>query len=93
MLSVCMCARFQATPKDCQIRTVKRIIRYLVITPNLGLWYPRGLTLSTLDIRMPIMPDAKWIESVPPGLVSSLDGPLSLGLQRNKIPLHYPRSK
>jgi hypothetical protein len=42
MLSVCMCARFQAAPKDCYLRAVKRIMRYLVITPNLGLWYPKG---------------------------------------------------
>jgi hypothetical protein len=42
MLSVCMCARFQAAPKDCHLRTVKRIMRYLILTPNLGLWYPKG---------------------------------------------------
>jgi hypothetical protein len=40
-LSVCMCARFQATPKECHLRVVKRIMRYLVLTPNLGLWYPK----------------------------------------------------
>jgi hypothetical protein len=53
----------------------------------------RGLILSFLDIRMLIMPDAKWIGRVPSGYVNSLDGPLSLGLQRNKILLSYPRSK
>jgi hypothetical protein len=42
MLSVCMCVRFQAAPKDYHLRTVKRIMRYLVLTPNLSLWYPRG---------------------------------------------------
>jgi hypothetical protein len=42
MLSVCMCARFQTAPKDCHLRAVKRIMRYLVLTPNLGLWYPKG---------------------------------------------------
>jgi hypothetical protein len=42
MLSVCMCARFQDAPKDCHLRAVKRIMRYLVLTPNLGLWYPKG---------------------------------------------------
>jgi hypothetical protein len=42
MFSMCMCARFQATPKDCHLRAVKRIMRYLVLTPNLGLWYPKG---------------------------------------------------
>jgi hypothetical protein len=42
MLSVCMCARFEAAPKECHMRVVKRIMRYLVLTPNLGLWYPKG---------------------------------------------------
>jgi hypothetical protein len=93
MLSVCMCAKFQAAPKDCRLRAVKRIMRYLVLTPNLGLWYPRGLILSLLDIRMPIMLDVKWIGRVPPGHVNSLDGPLSLGIQRNKIQLPYLRPK
>jgi hypothetical protein len=42
MLSVCMCARFQAAPKECHLRAVKRIMRYLLLTPNLGLCYPKG---------------------------------------------------
>jgi hypothetical protein len=33
MLSVCMCVRFQATPKECYMRAAKRIMRYLVLTP------------------------------------------------------------
>jgi hypothetical protein len=49
--------------------------------------------LSSLNIQMLIMSDAKWIERVPLGHVNSLDGPLSLGLQRNKIQLPYPRPK
>jgi hypothetical protein len=48
MLSVCMCERFQATPKDCHLRLVKRIMRYLVLTPNLGLWYPKGYRFELL---------------------------------------------
>jgi hypothetical protein len=42
MLSVCICARFQAAPKECYLRVIKGIMRYLVITPYLGLWYPKG---------------------------------------------------
>jgi hypothetical protein len=42
MLSVCLCARFQVTPKDCHLRTVKRIMRYIILTHNLGIWYPKG---------------------------------------------------
>jgi hypothetical protein len=41
MLSVCMYVRFQVASKDYHLWTVKRIIRYLVLTPNLGLWYPK----------------------------------------------------
>jgi hypothetical protein len=37
MFSVCMCARFQATPKECHFRAIKRIMRYLVFVPYLGL--------------------------------------------------------
>jgi hypothetical protein len=37
MLSMCMCARFQANPKECHLMAVKRILRYLVFTPHLGL--------------------------------------------------------
>jgi hypothetical protein len=42
MLSVCMCARFQVALKDYHLRVVRRIMRYLVLTSNLGLWYPKG---------------------------------------------------
>jgi hypothetical protein len=42
MFSVCMCARFQATPKECHLTTVKRIMIYLKYSPNIGLWYPKG---------------------------------------------------
>jgi len=48
MLSVCICARFQANPKECHLVAVKRILRYLVLTPNLGLWYPKGSTFDLL---------------------------------------------
>jgi hypothetical protein len=37
MLSVCMCARFQANPKEVHLWAVKRFIRYLVYTPKFGL--------------------------------------------------------
>jgi hypothetical protein len=48
MLSVCMCAKFQAAPKDCYLRMIKRIMRYLVLTPNLVLWYPKGSRFDLL---------------------------------------------
>jgi hypothetical protein len=47
--SVCMCARFQADPKEIHLRDVKRIMRYLVYTHIFGLWamVPQG---STFDL-------------------------------------------
>jgi hypothetical protein len=48
MLSVRMCARFQANPKECHLSVVKRILRYLVHTPNHGLWYPKGSKFNLL---------------------------------------------
>jgi hypothetical protein len=47
MLSICLCARFQANPKEVHLSVVKRIMRYLVYTPKFGLWYPKG---STFDL-------------------------------------------
>jgi hypothetical protein len=49
MLSVCTRARFQVAPNDCQLRVVKRIMKYLVLTPNLGLWYPKGSHFEVLE--------------------------------------------
>ena len=40
MFSVCLCARFQSCPKEFHLIAVKRIIRYLKGTIEMGLWYP-----------------------------------------------------
>ena len=42
MFSVCMCARFQANPKEAHLIAIKRILRYLKHTPSIGLWYSKG---------------------------------------------------
>ncbi|GKA30960.1 retrovirus-related pol polyprotein from transposon TNT 1-94 [Tanacetum coccineum] len=39
--STCLCARYQANPKESHLIVVKRIFRYLKGTPSLGLWYPK----------------------------------------------------
>ena len=44
--SVCKCARFQAAPKESHLSAVKRILRYLKGTINLGLWYPKGVPFN-----------------------------------------------
>lgn len=49
MFSVCLCARFQACPKESHVSAVKRIFRYLHGTINLGLWYPKGSEMSLIS--------------------------------------------
>ena len=48
LFSVCMCARFQLNPKQSHLSAIKRIIRYLVGTINLGLWYPKNSTCNLI---------------------------------------------
>jgi len=46
MFSVCMCARYQANPKESHLSVVKRIMRYLLGTINLGFWYPKNFSYN-----------------------------------------------
>ena len=55
MLSVGMCARFQAAPKESHLVAVKRIFRYLAHTPNFGLWYPKGASFDLIGYS-----DSDW---------------------------------
>jgi hypothetical protein len=55
MLSVGMCARFQSAPKECHFVAVKWILRYLILTPSLRFWYPKG---STFELTSYI--DSDW---------------------------------
>ena len=48
MFCVCLCARFQACPKESHLIALKRIIRYLFGTQNLGLWYPKKSSLELI---------------------------------------------
>ena len=40
MFPTCLCARYQAQPNIVHLTAVRRIMRYLKDTPDLGLWYP-----------------------------------------------------
>jgi hypothetical protein len=42
VFSVCIYARFQASPRESHSKATKRIWRYLKHTQNVGLWYPKG---------------------------------------------------
>jgi hypothetical protein len=41
IFSVCLCARYQTNPKESHLVALKRILRYIKGTLNLGLWYGR----------------------------------------------------
>ncbi|XP_042972981.1 uncharacterized protein LOC122304782, partial [Carya illinoinensis] len=49
MFSVCLCARFQSSPKESHLIAVKRILRYLSGTINLGLWYPKHTSFDLIS--------------------------------------------
>jgi hypothetical protein len=44
--SVCLCARFQASPRTSHRLAVKRIFRYLRHSPDFGLWYSVSSSLA-----------------------------------------------
>jgi hypothetical protein len=44
--SVCLCARFQASPRTSHRQSVKRIFRYLRHTPDFSLWYTASSSLA-----------------------------------------------
>ena len=44
--AVCLCARFQASPRTSHRQAVKRIFRYLKFTLELGLLFSLGSSLS-----------------------------------------------
>jgi hypothetical protein len=55
MLSVCMCARFQANPKKYHLMVVKRILRYLVYNLTLVCGIPKAPLSTYLAIPIQIM--------------------------------------
>jgi hypothetical protein len=44
--SVCLCARFQASPRTSHWQAIKRIFRYLRYTHDFRLWYSASSSLT-----------------------------------------------
>ncbi|XP_019416191.1 PREDICTED: uncharacterized protein LOC109327481 [Lupinus angustifolius] len=42
MFSICLCARYQSKPKESHLVVVKRIMKYLEVIVDVGLWYLKG---------------------------------------------------
>lgn len=58
-LSVGICARYQAKPKQSHLEAVKRIMKYVKGTVNLGMWYSKGSNKTLVGYC-----DADWAGSV-----------------------------
>jgi hypothetical protein len=74
--SVCLCARFQASPRTSHRQAVKRILRYLCHTPDFGLWYSASSSLALHGIQTRILPSVGWIGSPLLGLSKFLGSSL-----------------
>jgi len=48
MSVVCMCGRFQSAPKESHLNATKRILKYLEVTKEVGLWYPCNVSLNLI---------------------------------------------
>jgi len=48
MLRVCLYVRYHANPKKSHLTAVKRTIKYLKGTTNVGLWYPKSTSLNLI---------------------------------------------
>jgi hypothetical protein len=88
--SVCLCARFQASPRTSHRQAVKRIFRNLRHTPDFGLWYSASSSLALHGFQTRISPGVGWIGSPLLGLASSWDFLWCLGLPANSRVLLNP---
>jgi hypothetical protein len=68
--SVCLCARFQASPRTSHRQAVKKIFRYLRHTPGFGLWYSAFSSLALHGFSDADLPGVGWIGSPLLGLAS-----------------------
>jgi len=49
IFSICLCARFQAKPKESHYMAAKRILKYLKGTIDVGLWYPSEVSMNLIS--------------------------------------------
>ncbi|XP_073049472.1 uncharacterized protein [Primulina eburnea] len=59
MISVCLCARYQADPKVTHLKAVKRILRYISGTVDFGLWYTKETNTNLVGFS-----DADWARNL-----------------------------
>jgi hypothetical protein len=88
--SVCVCTRFQASPRTSHRQAVKHIFRYLRHTLDFGLWYSASSFWRFMIFQMRILSGVGWIGSPLLGLASSWDLLWCLGLPTNSRVLLNP---
>ncbi|KAK6158858.1 hypothetical protein DH2020_006172 [Rehmannia glutinosa] len=59
MFSVCLCARYQSDPKVTHLKALKRIIRYVGGTTDLGIWYTKDTNTNLVGFS-----DSDWVGDV-----------------------------
>jgi hypothetical protein len=93
MFSVCMCARFQASPRESHLKVTKRILRYLKHTQNIGLWYPKGAKFELIGYSDFDYTGCKVERRSTSSICQYWEDHLSHGHLRNKIVLHFQPPK
>jgi hypothetical protein len=88
--SVCLCARFQPSPRTSHWQGVKRIFKYFRHTPDFGVWYSASSSLVLHGFSDADFAVVGWIGTPIPGLPSFWDRPWCLGLPANSRVLLTP---
>jgi hypothetical protein len=84
---VCLCVRFQASPRSSHRTTIQRIFRYLKHTLEFGIWYSTSSSLDLVGFCMLILRVVGLIKRVLLVLVIFLDLLLFAGLLKNNLQL------
>ena len=61
MFAVCLCARYQANPKESHFKAAKRILKYLKGTSSVGLWYPSHSLILPVDQSARVLPRRRYL--------------------------------
>jgi hypothetical protein len=93
MFSVCMCARFQASPRESHLKAKKRILRYLKHTQNVRLWYPKCAKFELIGYLDSDYTGCKVERRSTSGTCQLLGRSHVFCHQRSKIVLHFQLPK
>ncbi|XP_050908075.1 uncharacterized mitochondrial protein AtMg00240-like [Lathyrus oleraceus] len=93
MFNVCLCARFQANPKESHLTAVKRIMKYLKGTTNVNLWYRKGSICDLVGYSDSDYAGCKTDRKSTSGTCHILGNALVSWAARNKLTLLLVRPK